>query len=447
MEIYKLKHKIAFKYSIALVLILLATAVSIQNLAFYLNFDFNFILSLLVVPFVLFVKHKNVFSIRYGLLSLLFLGLYPILKIQSMFFFGYTFSLLFIIESTLGKLNNLPFFLLVLLSPLAIFIFEVFGFPIRLQLTEIAANSLSTFNNSISYSGNLICFNGNEFSVDPECMGLKMVVTSFLISLVVIAFFEKKTKKSISILSIIIILVVTGILIIISNLFRIIGIILFMAMPETTIHELIGIVSLIVYVLVPVYFVVKLFFIHFGRIVLPQKKNKKSIGTYPITIIVILILLFFNYNRNNYRNTNTNETTKEFHVTGYSCSLLKNGVNKLSNDSSLVYVKQNTNFYGADHTPLICWKGSGYKFKNEQVITISKQEVFLAELQSEEGKDKLFTSWWYDNGKDKTISQFEWRWAMLKGENAFNLMNVTSYNKEQLIKETEKMLNKDLFLR
>ena len=135
----------------------------------------------------------------------------------------------------------MPVFLLFLLSPVAIFAIEVFGFPIRLWLTDASTQIISFVNEGVSSKGNLILINGDKFTVDPECMGLKMVITGYLITLVIISWFERRSKKELSFFKIIIILFLASILIIISNLFRIIGIIFAKAAPETNLHELISI--------------------------------------------------------------------------------------------------------------------------------------------------------------------------------------------------------------
>jgi exosortase N len=421
-------------------IMLTAVLVSIQNLNFYLRFDFNFTLSLLLVPFVLYVKHKNHQSVRFGIASLVFLSFYPVLKIQSFYFFGFSFFLLFVIESHLGKLNNLPVFLLILLSPVAIFAIEVFGFPIRLWLTNVSAQIISFVNDSIQSSGNQIFFNGEKFTVDPECMGLKMVITGYLLTLVIIAWFERRSKLELSFLSVILILFTASILIIISNLFRIIGIIFAKAAPETLSHELIGVSSLIIYVILPVYFLCRIFYKKFSKTIKakPEKKLKKGLS-YGLSIILLLSLALLNLNRENYRSKAGIIQTKSFEMEGYQCNQLENGVSKLTNDSALVYIKPIPNFYSADHTPMICWKGSGYQLHNQQKIKVKGHEVYFAELILENSKS-LCTAWWYCNEKHITINQMEWRWQLIKGEDNFSLINVTCNNKTSLKKEIEKFL-------
>jgi exosortase N len=399
---------------------------------------------LLVIPFVLYIKNKKVYSLRYGLLSILFLLLYPFLKVQSCFFLGYVFFLLFIVESHIGKLNNLPIFLIAIISPFAIFVFEIFGFPIRLQLTEAAANILSMGNVDIVSKGNVIKTGGYEFSVDPECMGLKMVISGFLISLAIIAYYEKKTKKSVHFILITVLLGIATFLIVLCNFFRIIGVIIFKALPGTFMHEVIGLASLIIYVMIHAYFITKIFFKYLGKPFKALACNKSKSKLYSVlTIVIIVMLAFMNYNREGFRNVVCDNKAKSLYLEGFSKGKIKGEVTKFENDTSLIYIKPSSRFYGADHTPIICWKGSGYKFKNEQIINIGDYDIYFAELHSD--NDMLYTTWWYDNGKHRTIKQFDWRWRMLRGEEAFRLINVTCLNKADLIKETNRLLSRNLF--
>lgn len=414
--------------------IIIGIAFSIQNLAFYLRFDFNLLLSLMLVPFVLYIKHKENYSLRFGIISLFFLVSYPFLKVQSFYFFGFTFFLLFVIENNIGRFNNLPVFLLVLLSPVAIFAIEVFSFPIRLWLTDVSTQIISFVNKDINSSGNQIFMNGDKYTVDPECMGLKMVITGYLLCLVIIAWFEKKSKKQISLFQVIIILFITSLLIIISNLFRIIGIIFTRTAPDTILHEMLGIFSLVIYVILPLYLIVKLVYRYFSKPIKQKTKQVYKANGNILILILLGLLAILNYNRENYRTVPADIDIAEIKIEGFQCNLLENKVVQLTNDSALVYIKAIPNFYSADHTPLICWKGSGYQLNNQQKTDLDNYKVYTAEL-AQPNSDTLYTAWWYDNGKHQTISQLDWRWRLIKGEDGFSLVNVTCKDRKKLEQE------------
>ena len=438
-----LKH-IELKWLLVVSLLSLGTLLCIQNLDFYLVFDFKLMLILLVSPFVIFVKYPGEYSIRYAVLSLLFLGLYPVLKIQSCFFVGFSFFLLFVIESWLGKLNNLPLFFVVVVSPFALFLFNLFGFPIRLQLTHLATEVLVYIYPTISNAGNMILFEGNEFSVDPECMGIKMTVTGFLIALGMIAYVERSTDKNLNFFWIAGLMLATGFFIVSTNFLRIVTIILFKAMPGTMAHEFIGILSLVVYTVVPLYFLVKTAFRYLGQEKRESKPVKqKSWITWSLTGILLASLCTLNLYRDDFRNTGNDSKLSGIHLPAYKDTLLENGVLQLENEHALVYIKPGGSFYGPDHTPTICWRGSGYTFVKENKIEVNQKQLFTAELRSEE--DTLHTAWWYDNGSHQTINQFDWRWRTLKGEEPFRIINVTVSDKEELECEVGKLMEAELF--
>ena len=429
-----------------MLLMALATLLCFQNLAYYVTFDFNIYTSLLVFPLVLKVKEKGVFSARYGWCSLAFFILYPFLKIQMCFFFGYAFFLMFIIESFIGKLNTLPLFLIAIISPLCIYFFELLGFPIRIKLTEYAASLINSLYHDVSYQGNMITVAGESFSVDRACAGLNMTVTAFLICLILIAFQEKRTNTTAGFFETLILLILTALLILLCNLFRIIGLVIFRAPPETFAHELIGIVSLAFCVILPLCLCIPLFLKFFRRNRPTLNANSTYSHSGKILIICLLPFMFLlNYNRENYRSTKDDQAIQQVNILGYKKTVLKNGVVKFTGESSLIYLKPALALYAADHTPLICWKGSGYDFKKEDLINIDGFKVYFAELAAED--DKLYTAWWYDNGAHKTTSQFDWRWRMLKGEEPFRVVNITTSGYNELLREVNTILDQNILTR
>jgi len=239
-------------------------------------------------------------------------------------------------------------------------------------------------------------------------------------------------------------MLITVSLIIICNLLRIITILLLRAMPATLGHEMIGILSLIVYVALPLFFIIRLLFWRFGKpvkTIMPAKKKKVSI--YITTLILLLGLTLNNHYRANFRNDAADKALELVSLPGYNSEVLKNGVLQLESENSLIYIKPSSTFYGASHTPIICWKGSGYKFKKEQLTKLGNNQIYTAELISEQ--ETLYTAWWYDNGNYKTTKQFEWRWRMIMGEEPFRVINITSKSRKELLKEAENILHKNLF--
>lgn len=121
------------------------------------------------------------------------------------------------------------------------------------------------------------------------------------------------------------------------------------------------------------------------------------------------------------------------HVPGYTVSWVSRDILQLQANDVLIYIKGIASFYNSEHSPFICWQGSGYEFKNLKKEKIGETEVYSGELQ--QGKNKLYTVWWFDNGFNQTTGQLNWRWRMLKGENKFAIINISAATKEELYKK------------
>lgn len=121
---------------------------------------------------------------------------------------------------------------------------------------------------------------------------------------------------------------------------------------------------------------------------------------------------------------------------------IKGGVTKFSDREVLVYVKPIPEFFSGEHTPLICWKGSGYQFEGIRKVNISGREIYMGALVRADAR--LLTAWWYDNGEIITIDQIEWRMRMLKGEDGFCLVNVTAENEAALNRKLKDVFDNNL---
>jgi exosortase N len=435
----------AFRYWLIGISFLVFLYLSYDKLSFYVRFDFNFILLLLALPFVIKKEDVNK-SIRYGIAALFFLLLYFFLRLSSVYFLAFICTWFFLYESMYGKLNILPLFMVVIASPVVIFVSEMLGFEIRLTLTKLAAHSLNLINDNYKSVGNIIVIKDKEFHVDPVCMGLKMVIVSFYSSLIIISFFQKRYNVKYKIISIIAALTITYLLVIISNFFRIILITLFNIEAETFAHEFAGILCFIVYVILPLYFIIKN---------LPVKKNdiadntnNKAFNYNYVYILIILIsglMLYYKlYPEDLSKKQTVNINDTELNSGKYRYSIEELNVIKLTSKDLLIYIKPATSFYSAEHSPIICWKGCGYKVEKEQVISLNGQEIYFSELRYNNAL--LYSCWWYDSGNDKTISQVAWRSRSLIRNRDYHLINLISYNKLILFNETKKMLKKDIFL-
>jgi hypothetical protein len=69
---------------------------------------------------------------------------------------------------------------------------------------------------------------------------------------------------------------------------------------------------------------------------------------------------------------------------------------------------------------------------------INGTEIYTGTLVK--GKDKIYASWWFDNGKMRTIDQLRWWWNAARGDQGFYLVNVNARKSEDLKRITAALL-------
>lgn len=431
------------KLVIALISILTIITLAYSKVSQYMLLDFNLILFIIVLP-ILISKNSDLKSFRYGLVALILLATFIVLKLETVYYFAVISSLLFVYESIYGKISDLPILLILIISPITNHFNRVIGFEIRLLLTEFASKILKLIYSDIGQMGNQLIVSGNPFTVDPECLGLNMMIMSFFVSMVILSLNEKKTNTKYSTTTVFSVLILSFLLSTISNLFRIILLVVFKSPPNTLSHELIGIICFCVYVVLPLWYLVKLLPMKYVE---PKKFNTpKGFSKTSIVIFMILIisLTLIRYNKiHKVDPIKLDKHSISLDSENYKCSEEELGVLKYENNDVLIYIKPSAKFYSTEHSPLICWKGSGYKVENESTINMLDTEVYFCTLT--QGDDKLFSTWWYDSGTHKTKSQFEWRKDNLLEGTDYQLVNIISYDKKLLISESKKLLSTNLF--
>lgn len=434
-----LSFKIATPKRMALGLYLLYAIVMLFALSAYIKWQsVNIVLGLLALPLVTVIQHENYKNITYGTVAALVALLTVLLPQKTMLYFSVVFACFFVAENFLGKINLLPVGVVCLMSPVAQFFADVFSVPIRLQLTSWAGIIMNWAQAGITVKGNVLISKGNEFSVDPACMGLNMMVTSLLLQLIIIAMYQRKYKLQLNWWQVIGLLSISFVLNVVSNLFRIVCLVWFNILPGTTMHELAGVFCLLVYVIIPMVLITQLAIKHKGQAASMVQKNETPVlwnSVLRIHLVLLVIISWAAYKVVLNDRVVADVTSTVATVEGYKTERITAEIVKLQNIQSLIYVKHIPGFFSADHHPMICWKGSGYSFNQVQIETVAGKRIYTALLHN--GSEKLYTGWWYDNGVEQTIEQMSWRRKMLLGERAFSVVNVTAEDKQQLISAIE----------
>lgn len=384
-------------------------------------------------------------SIHMAIIAFIFGLLTFTLPQNTVLFFVLLFAILAVVDNFYRKTNLLSVLILLLMSPFFQFVSNMFTFPIRLQLTKYAGKILSVTGGQTQIAGNVIYYQGNEFAVDPECMGLNMMVTSLLLGVVLFAYINRTYAIKRLLFWLTLVLTLIFLLNIFSNLLRVICLVHFNIPPENVAHEWVGLCCFLIYVVIPALWMVKLLVKKQGM----QKGENPIVSTKPLGMrkrtamhcLLIASVLMAANNTYKYRQASATDKAGAIQLAGFACKKVAPDILKLENECSLLYVKGIKGFYNADHNPSICWKGSGYEFKQVQEENFFGTGLYTAVLQKD--KETLYTAWWYDNGKKRTNGQLTWRWDVLQGGNNYSLVNVTSATKSDLIKELANCLQKN----
>lgn len=411
------------------------------NLSYFSNL--NVLIGLCLFPFAFLITGVKRNNILYIAAMILFAVLAVMYGVRICYFFSLAFYFLWLIELFVGRVNVLILFLILFMSPFFIQIVTILGFPIRLMLSEYAGQLLNLASINVQVEGNVMTLNGEIFSVDEACMGLSMLIMSLLMGVFVLAYRSRVSGTALGLYSTAIFFVSAFILNIVANLIRIVVLVFFRILPENPMHEFIGVLCLVLYVVVPLHFLSALLIRFYGKSKVSSESERVHRGLQKVfTVILPVIILsagiILEMNRDSSKTPHA-----DIHFTKGKPERLKDGVSKISTDDLLIYVKTIPEFFTGEHTPLMCWKGSGYKFSGVATTTVEGTSLYKATLVKE-GKS-LHTAWWYSNGEVKTISQLDWRMRMLKGEPKFCLINVTADDEQTLIASIRSMLTTNEF--
>lgn len=402
-------------------------------------FSSSVLLGGLLAPFI-FRKVDEDTSRRFLWVAIGLGGLLFFRRSSSLFYLFSVTSVLYILESRWGKLNNLPVFLLGLMSALVGYIAYVWSFPIRMQLSTWAAKSLTLIGMETVASGNVIIRDGYEFTVDPACMGLRMLVTSGILALLIMAYFEHKHRYVFSFWQTAGYLSVMLLLAIVANFTRLLCLVVFKIEPEHPLHAGVGLWSLLVYALIPFYL-----WLTFGKRWPKEERTsaKTVVKAHPGGLVlfntygILLLLMLVNGPKFLQAPEAGDERLAQIQLAGFESELLESGVLKLENEQALVYVKPPAGPTQSAHDPRICWEGTGYHFAHIQRQQIGEEWIYTARL--EKNDDRLYTAWWFENGQERTIGEWTWRWNTLKSGRGFRLVNVTVGVEKDLEREVRKL--------
>ncbi len=393
-----------------------------------------FLLGLITLIATVRIETIKVNSYRYAIAALITGVLTCFFPIKTLFFFFLSFSILYTIEYTKGRLPFLSLVALGILSPVCSHIILQFGFTIRLYLSAFAGVLLKLLEPGTIVAGNIITINGIEYAVDPACVGLNMMITSLITGVLLITILQKKSGKHPKWWQSITLLLSIIVLNIFCNLIRIMFLSYYNILPENILHDVAGLVCFLLYVLIPTYGLIVLSTQRWRypeKTVAGEKKTAPLAGLHISLLFILGVTCMIFSKRPDIIVFNPTVVSP-----GYNHSILsEKGVLKLDNEKALVYIKPIATCYSGEHHPVFCWTGSGYTFEKVAHQQVNGLRFYTATLENE--KDRLYTAWWYDNGYTNTTEQWQWRWDMLKGKGSYALINITAASEKELTEQVK----------
>jgi exosortase N len=312
---------------------------------------------------------------------------------------------------------------LALASPLLLYLSAIFGFAIRLHLSAWAGTLLRAAGFAVTTEGNLLIMNGQAMSVDPACMGVQMIGFTLLVAVFWVIQAEKRQQRQLPLAWVLAYAGVAFGLVLVSNLFRIVVLVGFGIGPGRVAHEVVGLACVVGYAWLPLGGLAGWVVRHMGQPIRiqPARPLRWAVRWAKLALGSLFLVAF------------TRPTEHLFMPrdrVGYVRQATAFGFTQYSRPGELIYIKPLPNWYSAEHTPAICWRGQGYILRRIREATIAGQAVYVADLQK--GNRRLHTAWWFSNGTYRSISQVDMRSRMLVGEPGFALVNVTTTDADKL---------------
>lgn len=406
--------------------------------------NLNFCLGLLAIGASVRLDKSRRGGTRFAYVAFLFSLLawrYPLWTIK---YAALTTGLLFLVEYRWGRVNRVVLLTVVAMMPVLDFFADVFSFPVRLALTGWVGKMLAATDARVVIAGNTITYNGTEFSVDPACMGLHMLVAAYLAGLMLVGHYEKKGGKALRpgwLMGI-------GLLVlpldIVSNLFRMLTLVYFRILPESDMHGIVGLICFAAYVLGPLAVVAEWVVRKKGAAAsaprspesppaIPFISRVSARDGLPWLIPFFALLSVWLSPREGGVAAASGPS-----LAGFTYRDMPDHITQLQNGDELIYIKPLSSFCSTEHHPMLCWTGSGYTFQHVQMTGT----VYTAVLEKK--TEHLYTAWWYDNGIRTTTSQAVWRWDMFCGAPSYALVNVSASSPQALDRAIAFLMRKDV---
>ena len=404
----------------------------------YIPTGFGFWIGLAIFPFTFSNIDQSQVSHRYLFWALGFGSLHLLLGNNMLLFMTAICSMLWLIECTKGKVGYLPMVQGFLLTPFLNAWLNLFTFPLRMYQSKQIGAILSRLGLEVEVQGNRFLVEGYAFMIEEGCLGIHTLIFSFLLTTFILSL--RVSSVNYSLLKMGIWYGLAFVLAFIANFIRSLILVIFRSPPDTFGHELTGIISVIVFVGLPIWWLGTSATTSPTKGETPQFSQKTdssffSVATFFFPMVIGGFLLYTLFLKAEPEVGSLNE----MHLAHFEKVQLTPDVAQFRNEEILLYVKAPCSPWRSDHNPQTCWAGSGFTFDHVEMITNrAGYPIMLGKLIRKD--EVLYTSWWYDNGQRITADQWKWRQAVLKGDDPYYLLNLTMEDKGSLLEELQSIV-------
>ncbi|MEM7660200.1 MAG: archaeosortase/exosortase family protein, partial [Bacteroidota bacterium] len=209
--------------------------------------NFQFLVGLLLFPLLLKTHRPGETSLRYVWLAGLCLAGFFLLEIRSLLLIALGAAILLIYEVFRGKTSWAPLAVLLLMSPVSMYLSRVLTFSLRLKMSAVAGRVFELMQLPVEVQGNFFRVSGEGFSVDPECLGLHSMITGLYLVIIVLSLTRPKGHPPLKASWSLALLLLGCLLQLFVNQIRIISLVWLKAPAGDWTHDAIGLMCLVLY--------------------------------------------------------------------------------------------------------------------------------------------------------------------------------------------------------
>lgn len=383
---WRLRHSLAFLIPVCLLIVVLVMHAG--NMEYYIQHEWMYITCSLVL--VIFNRSAVAYSlpnILSGILVLLCAISAWLLGYRSLFFLTSLSAVILLAGCYAKKDVMLPMLLVWLTSPALHSFLHGYSAFIKQQLATWVYTIAGKLIAIQSAEQGILQTSAGGVAISDGCMGLDMLKVNFFIAVMILFLKERKLKIQHSPGQVFFLLLISIVLNMVSNIFRIILLLWSGQVQDGLTHQVIGLICFSFYNVLPLIWITD------------RLRGKALVNGNPPParqpwprLIMLTFSLVILMARSNTANMMLPVAQKIARQRNMCIEMISSDVIKLSDAKRIIYIKS------VSHNPMICWTGDGY-----QILPQQKAKNYIHDQLVKNG-EVLNSYWWYQCGTKRTSS-------------------------------------------